>query len=368
MEALRIEYRRSKWEIPADFLQFSHFQRVVEDMDMSSSTGYPYLTMYSSNRDFFGDVEGVKDENRLWAIYRMVTEQIRLRVADPIRLFIKPEPHKVSKIEKRAFRLISSVSVIDQIIDHMLFDDFNFKIQDNHVYQVPQIGWAPIKQGWMHMPTQGVAMDKSGWDWTVRPWLLQMVLELRKSTCVNLVKEWEDLATWRYQQLFANPMFVTSGGHLLQQKQPGVMKSGCVNTITDNSIMQDILNKVVEIRTGICSSWMMTMGDDTLQAHPGDVDGYISELKKYCLVKDVVYGVEFAGFRFKLNHVEPLYTAKHCFNLLHLEQPVAAETAAAYALLYHRSEKASLIKYIAGQVTELPSNDWLDEIWDGESD
>lgn len=335
---------------------------------MNSSPGYPYMTQYTSNALFFGYVDGKCDEGRMWAIYRMVIERLRARDCDPIRLFVKPEPHKESKRLKRSWRLISSVSVVDQIIDHLLFGEFNQQIQDNHVYQVPQIGWAPVKQGWMHMPTQGVAMDKSGWDWTVLPWLPEIVLELRESLCLNLTKEWRDLASWRYQCLFGNPLMVTSGGHLLLQRQPGVMKSGCVNTIVDNSIMQDILNKVVECRTGLFSSWMMTMGDDTLQSAPQDVEGYVAELRKYCVVKDVTFGVEFAGFRFYLDRIEPLYTAKHCYTLLHLDPALAEETAAAYALLYHRSRKGPLIKTILRQVANLPGDAWLDEIWDGEDD
>lgn len=333
---------------------------------MTSSPGYPYMVQYTLNSDFFGSVEGNFDEERLWVIYRLVVERIRAQSSDPIRLFIKPEPHKKSKLEKKSYRLISSVSIIDQIIDHMLFDEFNNKIQENHVYQVPQVGWAPVKQGWMHMPTTGVAMDKSGWDWSVLPWLIDLVLEFREAMCVNMTDEWRKLAYWRYHELFAEPLMVTSSGHLLQQRQPGVMKSGCVNTITDNSIMQDVLNKVVMSRTGQCSRWVMSMGDDTLQECPADIHAYVEELKKYCLVKEVVFAVEFAGFRFALNHVEPLYTSKHCYTLLHLDPRLAAETAESYALLYHRSRKRQFMRSLLSQVTELPSLAWLDQVWDGE--
>lgn len=350
-------------------MQYSHYKRVVENIDMSSSPGYPYMTMYTSNAHFFGYEDGQVDEGRNWAIYRMVIERLRARDCDPIRLFIKPEPHKESKRQKKAWRLISSVSVVDQIIDHMLFDEFNQQVMSHFFSQVPQVGWAPVKQGWMHMPTQGIAMDKSGWDWTVRPWLFELVLQLRADLCVNITDEWLDLASWRYRSLFQEPLFVTSGGVLFKQKQPGVMKSGCVNTIIDNSIMQGVLDKVVELKTGIGSAWMMTMGDDTLQspfANRAQEESYVRELSKYCLVKDVEHAVEFAGFRFNLNWVEPLYTSKHCFVLLHLEDAYAKETVASYALLYHRSRKGPTIKSIAGQIADLPSDSWLDCIWDGE--
>lgn len=364
LETMRLEYKRSKWRIPDDFLQYSHFLRVVESIDMTSSPGYPYMTMYTSNGHFFGYCDGVVDEGRSWTIYRMVIERLRARDCDPIRLFIKQEPHKESKRIKKAWRLISSVSILDQIIDHLLFDMFNEQVMSHYLTQVPQVGWAPVKQGWMHMPNCGVAMDKSGWDWSVKPWLFELVLQLRIKLCVNITEEWLDLASWRYNCLFREPLFVTSGGHLLKQREPGVMKSGCVNTIIDNSIMQDILDKVVMAKTGVGSKWMMTMGDDTLQSPFDNTEQekiYVSELSKYCVVKDVVHAVEFAGFRFNLNWIEPLYTAKHCFTLLHLDDAYAEETVASYALLYHRSRKSATIKSIASQIAALPSDSWLDE-------
>lgn len=368
-EALRIEYQPIAWELPQDFLSFDHFRRVVADMDMTSSPGYPYQLAYTTNGDYLGyRGDGTFDENILRQIYLGVCEKIRTRESDPIKLFVKPEPHKDSKCEKKAWRLISSVSVLDQIIDHMLFDPMNILMIDEYVNIVPQIGWAPFYQGWANMPLTGVAMDKSGWDWSVRPWLIEEVLWLRGALCKNITQQWTELAAWRYSELFGAPVFVTSSGHFLRQKQPGVMKSGCVNTIADNSIMQDILNKVVEMETGLSSSWMRTMGDDTLQSDPGDIGSYVQSLKRYCIVKEIKNRVEFAGFDFEVEYVEPIYHSKHCWNLLHTRPDVVQEMATSYALLYHRSRRARLIKRIVRELGYVPSDAWLDSIWDGEEE
>lgn len=366
-EALRIEYQPIAWRIPENFLSYEHFRSVVFGMDMTSSPGYPYQLSYATNGAYLGSRgNGTFDENVLRQVYLSVLERIRTKESDPIKLFVKPEPHKPSKAEKKAWRLISSVSVIDQIIDQMLFDPMNQKMVSEFVTIVPQIGWAPVYQGWANMPLTGIAMDKTGWDWSVRPWLLEEVLELRKSLCLNLTSQWVELAEWRYKCLYESPIFVTSSGHFLRQKSPGVMKSGCVNTISDNSIMQDILNKVVELETGCCSTWMRTMGDDTLQSEPQDLPTYLQALKKYCIVKGVQNRVEFAGFDFQMDYVEPLYHSKHCYNLLHVRPEVARDFATSYALLYHRSRRARLVKRIVSYLGYVPSDAWLDEIWDGE--
>nr|UGO57248.1 MAG: hypothetical protein 1 [Riboviria sp.] len=368
-EALRAEYQAVKWTIPDDFMSFEHFRRVVMDMDMSSSPGYPYQLSFATNGSFLGSRgDGTFDENILRQHWLTTLERIRNREVDPIKLFVKPEPHKVSKVEKKSWRLISSVSVMDQIIDHMLFDPMNKKMVDEYLSIVPQIGWAPVYLGWTNIPLCGVAMDKSGWDWTVRPWLCEEVLELRKALCQNLTAEWIDLAEWRYRALFESPMFVTSGGHFLRQLNPGVMKSGCVNTISDNSIMQDILNKVVELETGLTSTWMKTMGDDTYQSDPGDIPTYVECLRKYCLVKEVKNRAEFAGFEFQYNHIEPLYFGKHCWTLLHATPEVASDIATAYALLYHKSRRSRLVKSILRKLGYVPSDAWLDMIWDTEDE
>nr|QIJ56917.1 RNA-directed RNA polymerase [Scaphoideus titanus sobemo-like virus 2] len=363
---MEIEYEPARWRIPDDFLSFEHFRRVIDGMDMSSTPGYPYQLSIPTNGMFLGsNGDGTFCESRLRAVYEIVLRQISEREADPIRLFIKQEPHKASKVEKEAWRLISSVSVVDQIIDHLLFDPMNHKLAQNYLYVVPQIGWAPLYLGWALIPSSGVAMDKSGWDWSVRPWLAEVVLALRKRLCDNLTPEWEELASWRYQMLFGNPVYVTTGGRFFRQKQPGVMKSGCVNTISDNSIMQDVLNKVVELETGLTSSWMRTMGDDTLQSDPGDVPTYVSTLSKYCIVKDVKYAVEFAGYRFGMKNIDPLYFQKHCWQLLHADPRYGDDIAISYSILYHRSKKGPLIKSLARYIGRVPSDSWLDAIWDG---
>lgn len=367
-EALRNRWSAANWSIPADFLSFSHFERVVKDLDWTSSPGYPWLLQHTTNAAMFEVKEGEPSQRALNSVWNVVRSRLDTREVDPIRLFVKPEPHKERKLRDKAYRLISSVSVIDQIIDGMLFGEMNQAIIDHYIEVPGKVGWSPYVGGWKIMPVLGnVSLDKSAWDWSVNAWIVQEVLELRVELCQNVTQQWLELAQWRYQALYDHPMFVTSGGLLLKQKQPGVIKSGCFNTIIDNSIAQDLLHVRVCVENGLPIGELASMGDDTTQPDFAGRDFYERKLSEFCHLKSSVRATEFAGHRFKIGFVEPLYKGKHAYNIMHLDPKYGEEMAASYALLYHRSVYRD---YIRGVLTRmgynLPSLRTLDVIFDGE--
>lgn len=361
-------FAAAKWAIPADFMQFSHFKRVVMGLDWNSSPGYPYMRRAPTNRDYFKVVEGIPDETVLLHVWDVVNDRLRVGDADPIRLFIKPEPHKVAKIQDGRYRLISSVSVIDQIIDHMLFGPMNEALVAGWPYVPSKIGWSPYSGGWRAMPVRGnwMALDKASWDWTVHMWLLELVLEVRMGLCENMNERWLDLAIWRYRRLFLDPELITSGGCVFRQRNPGVMKSGCVNTIADNSIGQVLLHNRVCMEVDITPGGIFCMGDDTLQETPDRMPEYLAKTGLYCKVKEPVFATEFAGMRFLDRRVEPVYRGKHAFTLLHVDPEILPQLANSYALLYHRSVYGGLIKRVLEEMGQtLPKSGVLDAIFDG---
>lgn len=350
---------------PSDFMTFDHFLRVVEQVDMSASPGLPYMYEHPVNRDWFM-TDGALDDAKVQDMWRRVSDRLTSRDFDPIRLFIKPEPIKLAKAMEGRFRVIASVSVVDQLIDQMIFGWQNQLFIDYWSKLPSKVGWAPFVGGWKMVPQRGVlAVDKSSWDWTVQAWMVEDELEIRK----RLAEQhsfFVELATWRYKCLYSEALFVTSGGLVLKQRMIGVMKSGCVNTISTNSLLQYLLHVRVSYELDEQPGWLWSMGDDTLQQEPFDVETYLSLLSRYCVVKQALPRPEFAGFRFDLGRIEPMYVEKHAFNLLHMDPENAEQMVDSYALLYNRSQYREKIRSILENTGfRLPDRDLLLVIWDG---
>lgn len=308
-------YKSARWRLPEDFLQESHFRRVVRTrLDWTSSPGYPYLLRSTNNGQLFKfSPETGPDEEVLHHIWSQVQDRLEGRLpADPIRLFIKAEAHSKKKLESEKYRLISSVSVVDQIIDHMLFADANDASLANYMDIPSKAGWSCFGGGWRHIPEEEwMATDASAWDWTERLWLIDLTLKLKQALCDNATEQWLQLSAWRYKELYVAPVFVTSGGMLLKQKNPGVQKSGCVNTIRDNSDAGALLHIRVCLELGLPVTPIMKMGDDTLQEKPRLLKEYLELLGQYCVLKSVTMKNEFAGFLFRGRRVEPVHRGKH---------------------------------------------------------
>lgn len=368
LEAVASMFHTAEWSIPGDFLSKDHYLRVIrQKIDWTSSPGFPYMRRAPTNGDLFRVKEGVPSEDEVERYWLVVQNRLREKDSDPIRLFVKAEPHKVKKLENHRYRLISSVSVVDQIVDHMLFGEMN----DTMVREWPTLptrpGWTHLVGGWRAMPVEAwVATDKSGWDWSVQPWLLEMALQVRARLCRNLDERWLEMARWRYLQLYENPVFVTSGGLQLRQLRPGVQKSGCVNTIADNSIMQVILHIRVCMEIDIPAGRLITMGDDVLQEPLEDEERYLEQLGQYCHVKQAAHVNEFAGFRFCGKNAEPLYRGKHAFALLHANEDLLQEICDSYLLLYHRSTLRGWMRSLFQDMgLDVKPVSWCDAIFDG---
>lgn len=367
-EVLKQRYKAVKWSIPEDFLQFTHFERVVDRLEKASSPGYPLMLQFPTNKILFAcDEQGNPSVGRLMMVWEMVQRRLVEQDSDPIRLFVKAEPHTKKKLEAGRCRLISSISVVDQIIDAMLFNDMNEKMTTENLSIPPKIGWNPINGGWKIVPPQWVAADKTAWDWTVSGWLVELVLELRASLCETggeRFDRWFELAIWRYNKLFASAEFVSSGGLLFKQQVIGILKSGSVNTISDNSLMQDMLHIRTCLETDQPIGYIFTMGDDTLQEPPVKFEEYFQHLEQYCVLKQVQRKSEFAGHVFGNGKVHPLYFGKHAYTLLHADPKIFPDLARAYPLLYHRSPFRRFVRTACAALGEVPSERYLDLIYD----
>lgn len=316
-------YSKVVWQLPDDFDTRDAFDRVLERLDMQSSPGYPYMREATTNGQWleWNGVEMSKRKvDRLWHDVQQVVNDEWEQV---LRVFIKQEPHKLTKVRDGRWRLIMAASLPVQVFWHMLFSYMNdLEIEESYVIPSQQGivlvngNWKDYKRQWdYHGLTCG--LDKSSWDWTAPFWTLKLDLIFRyRMGRGDRLLEWLKHAQLAYYYMFSEPTLLLSDGTCLRQVVPGIMKSGCVNTISTNSHCQLFIHMAVCFDKG----WDIhplprACGDDTLQhvKHTTDVQAY----EKYgVVIKEVSETAEFVGHTFTDHGPVPNYWFKHLKKLL----------------------------------------------------
>lgn len=287
------------------------------------------------------------DETRFEVVKSVVRHRMEALVrgeedADNIQLFVKPEPHKVAKIQEGRLRLISGVSLVDSLVDKMIFGEL-FDGALRSVGKTPvMVGWNPLWGGHRllldQFPDGAVSVDKSAWDWSVPGWLVD-VWERFVLDMYDGYPDWFlQVISMRFRMLFEKAVF-EAHGVMRRQKTKGIMKSGCFLTLLLNSLGQIALHLVVCKRMGLNPDLNMPLayGDDTIQNANFDLDAYADFMRAMGFklkIQPVARHLEFVGFLMDEERVVPAYWRKHLFNLKYLDEELAAPTLDSYQMLY----------------------------------
>lgn len=260
---------------------------------------------------------------------------------DPIKVFIKQEPHKVSKLKEGRLRLISAVSVIDTMVDRMLFQRIFKKVVSEPLSTPVAIGWSPVQSGAaylrMHLSGKTFDTDKKHWDWTFPWWLLvdsyKVLLQI-----ASPAPWWEAVALRRFKCLFKYARFSFPDGQVVDQREKGIMKSGCYLTLLMNSLGQWILHEHAQLSLGVNVKFIC-FGDDGTQEHSEHDDKFVAFYEKlgFKVEHGVHDNIEFCGFHiFANSKFLPAYKDKHVFMLRHLtlDPTIAVQTLQSYQYLY----------------------------------
>lgn len=249
---------------------------------------------------------------------------VRYGIRDPVRLFVKDEPHAEKKFRSGKMRLISGVSLRDQLKERVLG-----RIQNSH--EIAEWETCPSKPGigldddgllamadtFSSMLSRGglCATDVSGWDWSVQGWELWADAECR----YRLARGAGDLYHFllRVQAYcVANSVFVLPDGRMISQDIPGVQLSGSYFTSSSNSRMRVLASLVARLQAGHRLSGpldIVAMGDDCVEKL---MEGVKEELEKLGHVtKDAVVWRKLEGISF-CSHVW------HKEGLAHPESPL----------------------------------------------
>lgn len=266
--------------------------------------------------------------------------------ADPIKLFIKDEPHSRSKVEEGRFRLIHCLSLEDQIVDRLLFYPWVGAELRDPMAVMAKAGWAPLPAGYQAMDAifndRAVAVDKTAWDWTMPEWVVRAYVDVKLSQIRNSSPLYEWLV-WRRLWYILGPgtTFRMYDGRVYRQTYWGLMKSGWFLTLSMNSMAQGLQHILAWRRMGRLDKLpqLWAMGDDTVLTEFTDHAGYWRALETTgCIVKKVETSREFAGFRISGSgpsvSVTPLYPDKHRFVLKYVKPELEQEVLLSYSLIY----------------------------------
>ncbi|AHB64347.1 polyprotein P2a2b [Solanum nodiflorum mottle virus] len=193
---------------------------------------------------------------------------VRMGLVDPARVFVKQEPHTNKKLSEGRYRLISSVSIVDQIIERLLFGPQNqLEIATwSTIPSKPGMGlslrsqaellWNDLKH--KHRLSPASEADISGFDWSVQEWELWSDLSMRVNLCDDMHEGLKRLMINRFR-CFMFSVFQLSNGELLEQTSPGIMKSGSYCTSSTNSRIRCLMGVLIG------SPWIVAMGDDSVE-------------------------------------------------------------------------------------------------------
>lgn len=264
------------------------------------------------------------DELKMLIYQRLIALATGDRQADHLRVFVKPEPHKKSKLEEGRLRLISAVSLLDTCVDRVLFTWLMQVALDNFLHTPSMVGWTPNRgswrQLWVMFGGRSLSLDKSAWDWTVQGWLIDAIKSLIQELAVDAPLWWVECMDARFDLLFRRAVFEFQDGTVVHQMGKGIMKSGCYLTILANTLGQILTHVVACQETGDDPRLTMprALGDDTVQdgTKLKDVSSYCAALEHLgCKVKggQTTVEVDFVGFEITEHACVPAYRNKHFF-------------------------------------------------------
>jgi hypothetical protein len=278
-------------------------------------------------------------------------ELVREGFCDPVRLFVKNEPHRKVKLLAGRQRLISSVSLIDQVVERVIGRLQNAS-ELNCWDRIPsKVGLGlddfGVRKLWTEVSNQSLHRrvgysDMKGWDWSVQDW------EFDLEVMARLVLNGSSLDSL-YGRLLSNRMyclslsvFATSDGELIAQASRGVMKSGSYWTSSTNSRLR------VMVAWMVGAEWVMAQGDDAVEHIVPDAKAKYYELGHNLKALDPVKDpLRVCGFEFCSTWMlwpglgYPASWWKILYRLLHKSPGDAEALEEALGLLRHHPERES---------------------------
>lgn len=244
---------------------------------------------------------------------------------DPSRLFVKDEPHPIEKLKEERYRLITSASIVDEIIYGLVFRRQNQLEIDLHNEIPSKAGMglstdSQVEDVWKYIEpwiTDAKSTDVSGWDWNLKQWNFELCLESHFATG-NYGECYKRLARNLISCLCAS-VYATTDGEMYTVNILGIMNSGLPITASWNSKIR------AQVAWLAGSTNVATMGDDCVE--DGEANALESNYKRMGLrVKGVSSNdgasFSFCSHTFRDGKAVPENPYKAFVNLLHHKDAV----------------------------------------------
>lgn len=324
-----------------DIVNYKNFMKAVSGLDNTSSPGYPFMYESPTIGEWLGFNGVTYDNIQIAKLWYMVRDLVEMETYDDClwRCFIKQEPHKPHKIKSKRYRLIMCPPLHLQVLWQLVFAEQNakqidqaFHIPSQQGLSLPYGRWKLFNDQWTQKGLSS-GTDATAWDWNFPGWMILLDLEFRKRLIRGNVDEWYSLASKLYKNAFKDCKIIFSDGTVMQQLYWGVMKSGCVNTISSNSHGGGFYHCLYCFEENIpLEPFPIAVGDDSLK-HPEHCKNIHIYEKYGMLVKSVSDTKEFVGHEFHDSGPRPMYMLKHIYNLLYQKDDLVEQVLDAYLRL-----------------------------------
>lgn len=309
-----------------------------------SGPGLPWNAMAASKGELLKNhkelfVDAVMDRIDLLASRDLrglrAQELVQGGFCDPVRIFVKNEPHKVEKLRDGRVRLICSVSAVDEVVEKLLFGIQNSAESDRYdtIPSQPGNGFSTDDQVLKFIERIGsgevAETDMSGYDWSLQEWMLELDLVRRLRLAEGSSGIFKRIAANRVYCLI-NAVLASSDGNMFVVKIPGIQLSGSNNTSSTNSAIRWMCAMLIG------AGWAVAMGDDALEDPQDDIPAKYKRLGlNVKFVRVAKADFEFCSKRFRDGQAEPLGWAKSLYNLLGQKWKVGLQEA--FELEYRHS-------------------------------
>lgn len=262
MSDKQIKAMNIAWEWTS--LQFSPYmggarirtvEEVVSELDMNTSSGYPFNNLYSKKKELFNsDPKITEFLEKDWG-----------NLTDPGWTFIftnslKEEIRPDEKTRANKIRTFCSGAVDGTVHGNRLFADMNEKMNAGYLRSSSGVGMSPLKGNWdalyrkLNIFKNGYALDESEYDSSLRAYMMWACARLRWQQLRPEDQTEENLMRLKvYYRNLINSLIITPEGVIVMKL--GGNPSGSCNTINDNTLILYAL---------LAFAWIMNCGSETV--------------------------------------------------------------------------------------------------------